>query len=410
MECRDLRASMSPVNTFSRQCAVCGSARKTELFRQEFSGLSSESLLHGYLVVVCSDCGFAYADQLPEQDAFDAYYRNMSKYEQQHSRGEGVADLRRCESTVNALTPFLPDPNVRILDIGCATGRMLGLLKQRGYSNVLGIDPSETCVRLAQELYGVKVLPYTISTMPDWRENFDVVLLVAVIEHVQHLHPLLDRVGAILAPQGLLLVEHPDVRRFTPQANGPFQEFSTEHISFFSARSLENLMQHHGFTAIHSFQEDRPSVEGVLEPSSTSIFRKTGARQELVRDTESEPALRAYIAQCQSVEDHIKRTIDRLVETATPLIVWGTGTHTQRLMATSRLRSAKIAAFIDSNPRYQGKQLNGIPIAAPELLRERHEAILISSRIWQRDIANQIRASGYKNELILLYPEAGGGL
>jgi len=401
---------MSQLSTFSRHCAVCGSPRKRELFRQEFSGLSSESLLYGYFVVACSDCGFAYADQLPEQKAFDAYYRNMSKYEQQHSRGDGAADLMRCQSTVEALTPFLTDLNTRILDIGCATGRILGLLKERGYLNVLGIDPSETCVRLAQELYGVKVLPYALSDMPDWRENFDVVLLVAVIEHFQHLHWLVERVGAILAPQGLLLVEHPDVRRFTPQANGPFQEFSTEHINFFSARSLQNLVQQHGFEALHSFQEDRPSVEGVLEPSSTSIFRKTGVKQEPVRDTETEPALRAYIAQCQGIEAHIRTTIDRLVDTETPLIVWGAGTHTQRLMVTSRLPSAKITAFIDSNPRYQGKQINGISIVSPERLREMKEAILISSRVWQRDIAKQIRTSGYDNELILLYPEQAGAV
>ena len=60
-------------------------------------------------------------------------------------------------------------------------------------------------------------------------------------------------------------------------------------------------------------------------------------------------------------------------------------------MATSRLAEAEIVAFIESNSRYQGKTLHGRPILAPEALKDHPEPVLISSRVFQKEIAEQIR-------------------
>ena len=87
-----------------------------------------------------------------------------------------------------------------------------------------------------------------------------------------------------------------------------------------------------------------------------------------------------------------------------PIIVWGVGTHTTRLMATSALADANIVAFIESNARYHGKSLLGRPIWAPAALHERTEPVLVSSRVFQQEIATQVREGlGCANELILLY-------
>ncbi|HET6900052.1 MAG TPA: hypothetical protein VFK70_16995, partial [Vicinamibacteria bacterium] len=92
------------------------------------------------------------------------------------------------------------------------------------------------------------------------------------------------------------------------------------------------------------------------------------------------------------------------VDSRTPLIVWGVGTHTSRLLATSRLAEAHIVAFIDSNVHFQNKELIGVPVLPPSALQGRGERVLVSSRPFQAEIAEQIRALGCPNELILLYP------
>ena len=64
-----------------RVCPVCKGDNKSLLFRQRFTEISEASLLAGFDVVVCRNCGFCFADHFPSQVVFDLYYREMSKYE-----------------------------------------------------------------------------------------------------------------------------------------------------------------------------------------------------------------------------------------------------------------------------------------------------------------------------------------
>src|SRR5271165_1753369 len=90
----------------ARECAVCGGNEKTRLFEQTFSAVG---LIEGYTVVVCRNCGFAFADDLPEQEAFDAYYRDLSKYEYQHRGGrESDNDESRLRDVAATLARLIP--------------------------------------------------------------------------------------------------------------------------------------------------------------------------------------------------------------------------------------------------------------------------------------------------------------
>jgi FlaA1/EpsC-like NDP-sugar epimerase len=90
------------------------------------------------------------------------------------------------------------------------------------------------------------------------------------------------------------------------------------------------------------------------------------------------------------------------------LAVWGAGTHTLRLLETSKLGRAHIVAFIDSNPRYQGKQLRGIPIVTPREFQSADATILISSQVAESEIKAQIRNQlGWTHPTICFYENAG---
>ena len=79
----------------------------------------------------------------------------------------------------------------------------------------------------------------------------------------------------------------------------------------------------------------------------------------------------------------------RIVKSKKPIIVWGVGTHTLRLLKTSELSKANIKYFVDSNPKYSNKKLNGKKIILPAELENKNEAILISSMIFQDNICKQ---------------------
>jgi SAM-dependent methyltransferase len=390
-----------------RDCPICGGAQRRVFFHQEFAAVDQATPVTGYDVVVCERCGGGYADGIPDQAAFDRYYRDMSKYEYaQRGGAESEYDCRRLALIADIIAPHLQSPDVRILDIGCASGRLLANIRDRGFANVTGLDPSASCAAAAARLYGVDVRTMTLAEIARSGTRFDVVIMVGVIEHLRDLDEAFDHLRVLLSSAGLLYVEVPDVTAFADWPNAPYQDFSTEHINFFSPVSLNNLMLRHGFAPVFREQNHREQSYRTVMSNLSAVYRKeeVSPQGQIQFDPDSATGLERYLSQCATDDQRLRAQINALVDGRRRIIVWGIGTHTSRLMATSRLPQADIVAFIESNSRYHGKTLHGRPILAPESLKDHHEAVLISSRVFEKEIADQIRHDlGCSNELILLY-------
>ena len=245
----------------------------------------------------------------------------------------------------------------------------------------------------------------TLDEMARAGERFDVVIMVGVLEHLRDLDAAFEQLRTVLTSGGELYVEVPDVTAFADWPNAPYQDFSTEHINFFSPVSLTNLMRRHGFERTFLEQNHREQSYKTVMSNISAVFRLHTASGEagIEFDRASAAGLERYLAQCADEDARLHRVIDGLADSARPIVVWGVGTHTTRLMAASRLAEANIVAFIESNARYHGKTLRGCPILPPSALKARGEAVLISSRVFQQEIADQIRGLGCPNDLITLY-------
>lgn len=389
-----------------RDCPLCGSREKTRHFRQDFAVVDAATPVSGYDVVTCTACGLAYADGIPDQATFDRYYREMSKYEYaQRGGSESEYDARRLALIADFLAPHLPARDSRILDVGCASGRLLANLKSLGFANVTGLDPSPACAAAAARLYSIDVRTMTLEELARTGLQFDVVTLIGVLEHLRDLHTALAQLDAILAPGGMLYAEVPDVTAFADWPNAPYQDFSTEHINFFGPTSLHNLLAGRGYERILLEQNHREQSYRTVMSNVSALYRRSGGGPApLVPDTESAAGVSRYLQVCDAEERRLRQRIDDVLAGGRPFLVWGVGTHTTRLMATSDLADAPIVAFIESNARYHGKSLKGRPILPPEALERHSEPVLISSRVFQNEIASQIRDTlGCRNELILLY-------
>jgi SAM-dependent methyltransferase len=386
-----------------RLCPICGSRESRELFHQVFEPLSGIELLASYDVVVCAQCGLAFADGIPDQCVLDGYYRDLSKYEYLHHDGkEPELDERRFRDIAATIAGFLA-ANSRVLEIGCATGRLLALLREAGFGNIQGLDPSPGCARAAWELYGVPVLVGSLFNIPAAAASFDCVILIGVLEHVEDVRGALNHVRNVLSSNGRVYAEVPDAANLAGRPDAPYQEFSTEHINFFSTTSLANLFQVTGFEVLTMGETVRQQHDNTTYPAAYGIFGKAEPTTRLARDEVTERGLRRYIEESSAVEARTRLAIESLSERQ-PLLVWGTGTHTQRLLAIGAFKNLQIAAFVDSNPKYHGRDLHGIPVVSPSSLAGRKEPILISTRGFQAEIQNQIRRQlKLDNEIILLY-------
>ena len=394
---------------FRRHCAVCGGTEGRRLFRQRFAQEENASFLAGYDVVVCGSCGFAFADGIPDQAWFDAYYRELSKYEDGARGGnESPWEAEKLKTVSGALIPHLPRRDAQIVDIGCSTGRLLACFRAAGFERVLGVDPSPACSRLAMERFGIQVKTATFSNLDLPKGFADVLILCGVLEHVRDLGQALDRIAYYTSTAGHVFICVPDASRYAEAEDAPFQGFSMEHINFFSPESLANLMATRGFTRVATDRDMLRLNHRTTEPVVYGVFCRTEGEQgrpAIAPDTRTISGLREYIAQSQDESQMIHETIGRLVREGKPLLVWGVGTHTLHLLAESPLKDANILAFVDGNPRYHGRRLLDRPVCSPEILRQHSEvAVLISSRAYQEEIAAEIvNSMKCANLLVRLY-------
>lgn len=389
----------------TRPCPVCGALERKRLFQQRFEQLSEVTFLTGYDVVTCDRCGAGFADRIPTQEVFDAYYRDLSKYEYHYRGGkESESDQGRFCDIANSLSGAIPTRGARILELGCATGGLLARLRDIGFPNVQGLDPSRGCAKAAWELYRIPVFASSLFNVPAEPGSYDFIILVGVLEHVEDLQLAVQKVRELLANGGRVYAEVPDGSRLAGRPDAPFQEFSTEHINFFSTTSLTNLFELNGFRMVNTGKPVRQQNENTTCPAAYGIYERVdGHRGLLKRDEETEPGLVRYIEESQADDSRIRKIIDEKAK-GKEILVWGTGSHTQRLIAAGAFDGVTIRAFIDSNPKYQGRSLQGVRIVKPTDIAGSIEPILISSRGFQREIYDQIRGDlALKNDVILLY-------
>lgn len=393
------------VRESSRGCPVCGGKRAEPLFHQSFQSLERGGPVDAYDVVVCAVCGSSFADGIPTQAEFDDYYRELSKYEYACRAGkESEDDNHRLKIMAELIQSIISDKSCSVLEIGCANGRLLSYLREAGVANVTGIDPSPGCARAAKLLYDIPVETDTIFGLRKPDDGYDVVIALGVLEHIRDLERAVRNIRAVTRDDGRVFIAVPDASHLIATQDAPFQEFSTEHINFFSPVSLRYLMEASGFQVVSCASVDLELHRSVLTPSVCGLFeRSPKSRTEFQRDDSTKAGLIRYIAECQTIDGQVKKKIRKAVD-GRRVAVWGVGTHTRRLLADHTLQPENITVFVDADPKYRGQQLVGIPVLSPEYLLGHREPVLVSSYAFQREISQEVRERlCLPNELILLY-------
>ena len=368
-----------------RPCPICGHEERTSLFTQKFAQIQGITFLKGYEVVQCGNCGFLFADNIPEQADFDAYYENSSKYEGDYiSRLPSEATIQQFRSSLKFLESTLDgcglfSKDMRCVDIGSAAGDFLRFMRGDGYTNLTGVDPSATCVT-QMKASGLNARQASLFRMEPG-ELYDLAMLRSVLEHIRDLGRAVNAVRNLLVPNGILFLAVPDAAHFYQEENLAYQQFSSEHINYFTLESLCNLLSTYGFDLLaHRIYRDINTGANTGLEAIFQLREPTLVRVPRIPDWTAQDSLARYFTQSAAWEDRINQALQPLVEAQTPILVWGCGTNTLRQLAVGNLGKCNIRLFIDSNPHYAGRNYRGIPIVTPAALTDKNrDPILISA-------------------------------
>ncbi len=144
---------------------------------------------------------------------------------------------------------LLPEQG-RVLDLGCASGGLLALLRPRA-SHRAGLELSPTAARAAAQVADVVVQgALEDPELPFEEGSFDLVVLADVLEHLADPAAALRRAAGWARPGGAILVSVPNVAHWRARltllrGRWPAEErgtFDASHLRWFTHDSLAALL------------------------------------------------------------------------------------------------------------------------------------------------------------------------
>jgi SAM-dependent methyltransferase len=395
-----------------RPCPVCGALAGEPLHHRSFVLPDGHPLARGYTVVTCGVCGAAYATPLPDQAAYDRFYRDDSKYaDAATGTGSGAQawDDQRLEETARELGVFAPDKSTHIVDVGCGAGGLLRWLAKLGYTNLTGIDPAPACAEATSAIPGVKGITGSLFALPTI-EAAGLIVLSHVLEHVRDIAAAVDGLKTITREGGRVYAEVPNASQYAEFLVAPFFDFNTEHINHFSAGTLKRLFASRGWKIV-AFGSKAISSSPTAKYPCAWVLAELPAPGEAVEEMPADRSLRMalsrYVSASHSLLARVIARCEALGIASKEIVVWGTGQTTAILLAETPLGGARIKAFTDSNPMHYGRTISGTPVVAPDALRAWPKIpIVIGSLLHGAEIAEAISARGLVNPVIRLDPGA----
>lgn len=143
----------------------------------------------------------------------------------------------------------------KLLDVGCGLGWFVSMFKTDKKIRAVGFEPSEKSVERGTHELGI-----TIHTGPfkeAFPENeFDVVTLWHVLEHIPNLDEMLKEIRRILKREGKLFLSVPNFESWQARWTGKNWVYLDipRHIWQFSPQALQELLQKNGFVLQKTFR------------------------------------------------------------------------------------------------------------------------------------------------------------
>jgi len=231
-----------------------------------------------FRVVEDATYGFRRLDPVPPEAEVSEFYE--SRYYDLLRKGNRAPELRRLmeggESGANELRWLLEGlytdivevlgeiaPGRRLLEVGCGTGEFVAFSQEHGFSSV-GTEPAveaaERAMAKGLTVHKMKLDKF-VAEFP--AEQFDVVVMLNVLEHVPDAVRTLRQCERFLVPGGILCIRVPndftEIQTAAREKIGadPWWIAVPDHINYFNFASLRQTLGQLGFETVYA-QGDFP--------------------------------------------------------------------------------------------------------------------------------------------------------
>lgn len=232
-------------------CNLCGGTEVSILSTRSRSG-------NPLRTVICQACGLVWSDPRPH-DARQFYeaeyrlaYKNTYSPKPKHVVRAGKVALSRFGKIAQLLSS-----QKTVLDVGTGGGEFAYLLQSLGHV-VNGIEPNRGYADHSIQQYGLTVRVGFVQDATFDPASFDIVTIWHVLEHTEDPGFILARLRSWLKPDGVLVVEVPNVEA-TCQA--PRNTFHEAHLYNFNVVSLRRLAKKQGlYETSHLISQDGGNI------------------------------------------------------------------------------------------------------------------------------------------------------
>jgi len=384
-----------------RFCPVCDGKKGEILYSMNFNLLNNAVLPSQFDVVACTNCGFVYNDSSATQNDYNRHYSCNSIYESTNLKGLGGSnDNNKFIEIFDRISPFLSE-KLSIVDVGCAQGGMLKVLKDKGFSYLHGMDLSDANLNALKE-EGIIPWRNSICDVQNVNQKFDFIILSHILEHVYDLKIAVCNIKKLLSDNGHVYIEVPNASKyFEYYPEAPFHFFNIEHINHFDLNSLTNLFKPYGFEIARQFETDTitdatikyPVIGIILQTINTSLLSLLKLESSKYNCKNN---VMSYIQRCADDMDRINKIFSSIKESGNSVIIWGAGMYAQWLLKNSLLVLCDIKYFVDKAVGKHGNFVNDIEIKPVDILMEeqfnnKNTTIIITAAVYKFQILNEIK-------------------
>jgi SAM-dependent methyltransferase len=158
-----------------------------------------------------------------------------------------------------------------LLDVGAGTGAFVHHMQSAGWK-AEGVEPDEQAIQRAASVYGIQ-LKSSAALFQLPAENYDVITLWHVLEHVHDLHGYIDQLKRLCLKSGKIFIAVPNYTSYDAEKYGSsWAAYDVpRHLYHFSPAAMGELMKRHAcrIESIHPMWFDSYYVSLLSEKYKT---------------------------------------------------------------------------------------------------------------------------------------------